>query len=46
MKWKEFKKKVELLGVKEEDEIWYIDISFDDEIYVNYREKLGWRINS
>lgn len=31
MTWLEFKKKAEELGVKDDDKVWYIDISFDDD---------------
>jgi len=34
MTWKEFVKAAEEAGVQPEDEIWYIDISFPDEIHV------------
>jgi len=45
MNWKEFKERVESQGVKDEDEIWYIDISFDDDFEChNSDERLGWAI--
>ena len=44
MKWGEFKRLLEKEGVKEEDEIWYIDISFNDEITFFKDGRLGWAI--
>lgn len=34
MTWAEFKAKVESQDVKDDDEIWYIDVSFDFGVYV------------
>lgn len=31
MTWLEFKSKTEKLGIKDEDDIWYKDISFNEE---------------
>ncbi len=35
MTWKEVKEKIEAGGVTDDMEMWYIDISFDDELSVN-----------
>ena len=44
MKWKEFIKKAKEAGVKNEDEIWYIDFVFDDLIEFHKDEDLGWTV--
>ena len=44
MTWKEFKAKVESLGVKDDDNIWYIDIGFDDDFQVKVDPVSGWAI--
>ena len=43
MKWKDFKELIEIT-VKDEDNIWYIDITFDDRIIVEKDDRHGWRI--
>ena len=43
MKWKDFKKRVEDAGIKDDDELWYIDISFDDPFEIE-EDELGWKI--
>jgi hypothetical protein len=46
MKWGEFKNKVEQAGVKDEDEIWYIDMAFDDRFTVSKKDNnLGWAVS-
>jgi len=45
MTWLEFKNKAEILGVKDEDEIWYIDISFSDHFKIERDEHLGVSIS-
>ena len=44
MKWKEFIELAKKSGVKDDDEIWYIDFAFDDQIEFHYTEKLGWAV--
>lgn len=43
MTWAELKKKIEELGIKDDDEIWYIDVNAHDEIEVE-RHINGWKI--
>ena len=38
------KTKVESLGVKDDDNIWYIDIGFDDDFQVKVDPVSGWAI--
>ena len=47
MTWKEFKEQVERLGLKDEDELWYIDIQGNEELDVKKDERHGWKaVNS
>lgn len=41
MKWIEFKNKAESLGIKDEDEVWFIDVSFDNDFRLVRDEQLG-----
>jgi hypothetical protein len=48
MTWQEFKEAIEAAGVKDDDEIWYIDVSFPTkedfeagQIHVGRDEKMG-----
>ena len=36
---------VERAGIKDDDEIWFIDISFDDEISIRKDSVMGWSIS-
>ena len=45
MKSKDYIKKVKEAGIKDDDEIWYIDFAFDDNIEPRKDEKLGWIIS-
>jgi hypothetical protein len=45
MKWKDFKELIEIT-VKDEDELWYIVITFDGRITVEKDERYGWKISS
>ena len=45
MKWKKFMDAVKKAGIKDDDEIWFIDISFDDEISVYKDPHCGWSIS-
>ena len=45
MKWGEFVKRVVDAGVKDDDEIWFIDIAFDDEISIYKDPSCGWSIS-
>ena len=45
MKWIEFKKRVEALGIKDDDEIWYIDMSFDYELSIQ-KDEIGIAISN
>lgn len=45
MTWKEFKERVEAEGVKDEDEIWYIDVCGDDIMPSLWAlTDIGWKI--
>lgn len=46
MTWKEFKERAEKLGVKDEDEIFYIDIHLPEPTYlsVDLSDELGVKI--
>lgn len=48
MTYKKFKDKLEAAGIKDEDEIDYIDISSDGELVINApeNENEGWEIYS
>jgi len=41
MTWIEFKNKAHQLGIKDEDKLWYIDISFDDDFKLERDEACG-----
>ena len=41
MKWIDFKNKAEELGIKDEDKVWFIDISFDDYFKLERDEHCG-----
>jgi len=45
MKWKEFVEQVKKAGMGDEDEIWFIDISFDDELVIFKDPVMGWSIS-
>lgn len=45
MNWKEFKDKLEELRVKDDDELWYVDVHFDFPIEVKKHVSLGWAIS-
>ena len=45
LKWSEFKKLIESKGVKDDDQIWYIGISFNEPISIE-KDGAGWRIHS
>jgi len=45
LKWSEFKKLIESKGVKDDDQIWYIDISFNEPISIE-KDSAGWGIHS
>ena len=44
MKWKEFVKLANEAGVRGDDEIWYIDMSFDDPIEFRKDTDYGWAV--
>ena len=51
MTWAELKEAIEKAGVKDDDEIWYIDVSFPEQedfdkgvIAVSKDDKCGWGI--
>lgn len=44
MKWKKFMEQVKKAGIKDDDEIWYIDFSFDDELLIYKDPHSGWCI--
>ena len=41
MTWLEFKNKSEKLGIKDEDTLWFIDISFDEEFELRKDKHCG-----
>jgi hypothetical protein len=45
MKWKKFIEQAKKAGVKDDDEIWFIDIAFDDELALTKHPTLGWSIS-
>lgn len=44
MTWKEFKERVEAEGVKDEDELWYIDVVGGEGIMHVEDSRIGWKI--
>lgn len=47
MTWQEFVDRVKAAGVKDEDEIWYIDIYFGGfELNIGRDNELGWHIDN
>jgi hypothetical protein len=47
MKWKEFIEKAKKAGVKDDDEIWYMDFSFNEYGDIDFYkdEQLGWSVH-
>ena len=45
MTWAETKAEMERLGVKDEDDIWYIDISYSPPFEARKDASLGWAIS-
>jgi hypothetical protein len=46
MTWKEFKEEAERLGIKDDDEIWYIDIHGGEKLRVKADAQLGKALSS
>lgn len=45
MTWKEFKEEAERMGMKDDDEVWFIDIhGLDGNFKVEEDPALGWQI--
>lgn len=44
MKWIEFIQKAREAGIKDDDELWYIDTQFDFELEFKKDPNLGWKI--
>lgn len=45
MKWKEFLEQTKKSGIKDEDEIWFIDVGLDDELMISKDPLMGWSIS-
>ena len=46
MTWGQFKRAVEKQGVKDEDDIWYIDVSFSPPFQIEEHKDLGKAISN